>query len=66
MNTLNNADDSRPYKWKLTKVKDERWGGWWFYYSCSCCGWTTRTKPVGIIHCPQCGKHLEDYINGSN
>ena len=53
-------------KWILTKVKDERWGGWWFNYSCSHCGWTTRARPVALACCPNCGNCLEAYSDGSN
>lgn len=53
-------------KWKFTKVRDNRWGGWWYNYSCSECGWTTRTNPANLKECPQCGEHMEDYIDGSN
>lgn len=58
MNVFDNAEESQPAKWKLIKVKDERWGGWWFNYVCPSCGFATRTKPIDMTSCPRCGSCL--------
>lgn len=53
-------------KWILTKIKDNKWQGWWFRYLCSECGWTTNTKPANLKCCPNCNRPMEDIVNGNN
>lgn len=44
-----------PGEWKLTKQKDETRGGWWFIYTCSKCGYSTK-GPDKV--CPGCNRRM--------
>lgn len=46
--------------WLLSKKRDDMWGGYWFHYSCSKCGWTTLERPYEpkFRFCPSCGEPM--------
>lgn len=51
-----------PARWKLKKIRDDEWKGFWFKWHCTNCDWSTGARPVDFRYCPNCGKPMSGIV----
>lgn len=53
------AEPVRHGRWVQSTKEDEDWGGFFYRYTCTVCGWYCGSNPNGLyVFCPNCGAKM--------
>lgn len=54
------AEPVRHGRWVQSTTEDEDWGGFFYRYTCTVCGWHCGSNPNGLyVFCPGCGAKMD-------
>lgn len=59
------AEPVRHGRWVQSTKEDEDWGGFFYRYTCTVCGWHCGSNPNGLyVFCPGCGCEMDAEVEG--